>query len=338
MTYDCSSGVQPFEFCPVEVNDVFPATINLLPEGPAWDAVREDGTVLNQFWRAISAIVGQLNERLCAFVNELYCHSATESIDQWNAEYALGENCDPYGFDLCAKVAAQGGQSCAFFVDLLTQLDWSVECVDLTERDMVVGCFSVGCTGLGPTPVLRNTGSNIGLGSLDSCGFKSVVDHPEPEFWDHAKTRQAACRVPGSNLGFGPDVNEPCCMPVGWYEMPQVTATENPFGSCGPEEVVISFNCPPAPCNPIRFDSCDEAGQFASFGHSHSWLLIVSASKSKAYQNAVQELSSEVPFNVGNMQVGCAPLCAPSNPLAGLICFIDKVKPAHTQVFVEIRE
>ncbi|TNY10624.1 hypothetical protein EW662_21980, partial [Escherichia coli] len=71
-------------------------------------------------------------QRLCKYVDEFFCKTVNESLDQWIAEYGLDDECDPYGHSLCIKVAAQGGATCDYFVQMAQLSGWSIACEDTT--------------------------------------------------------------------------------------------------------------------------------------------------------------------------------------------------------------
>jgi uncharacterized protein YmfQ (DUF2313 family) len=341
------SGLQG-NFCPTTVDEALPAILGLLPEGPAWDAAHQPGTMQNSFWRGVAGIVAYVNKRMCDWENELFPDTATETHDQWAYDFGLGDDCDPWGTNLVAKVTAQGGQDCATFVRLAREMNWVIECDDIAnEPECVVGCFECGCTMLGPTPVLFELGSNVGCGFLGDCNFGSVVDHPQPEFWNNALTSKADCRVPGSNLGYGPDADEGCCMICGYYEWPDEADTiETSY--CTTVEDTIYFDCP-TPSRQVGLDTtgCDQTtnthivldstGNYSEWGNAFVWRVIVDMEASRALQglSQVAPLDENV-FNAGNIQAGCSFVDTDVNPLIPLTCFLQKYKPAHTELFVEM--
>ena len=82
------------------------------PRGVAWgtDGAEAPATSPRRgVWRAIARALFLLNERICALGEEIFCATASETVDSWLAEYGLPDACDPSGGDLCAKVALVGG-------------------------------------------------------------------------------------------------------------------------------------------------------------------------------------------------------------------------------------
>ncbi len=90
-----------------------------MPPGPAWDGAAVEGTVQNSYWRAYANVLSYTYQRLCKYVDEFFCKTVNESLDQWIAEYGLDDECDPYGHNLlqvevarwsgCVEVARWSG-------------------------------------------------------------------------------------------------------------------------------------------------------------------------------------------------------------------------------------
>lgn len=335
---DCNSGEQA-PFCAVTTDEALPGVLGLLPEGPAWDAAWIDGTVQNSFWRSIASVVAHINTRLCAYLDEFFCASAKESVDQWITEYGLDQECDPFGSNLCLKATMLGGQNCEFYTELAHQLKWVIVCEDMaTWNEPVAGCFECGCTPLGPTPTFVLPGANIGRGALCQCAFGEVVDHPEPEYWETTKTRKASCWVPGSNLGQGPDTDEPCCFICGWYELPEEDPLAAYAGTCASSEIdSITFDCQtPAP-PPLVRAPCDSTGHYSTWGYAHHWRILIDAAASYALQGVAVVNDPDANCSAaGNFICGCTYLCNDVNPVVPLLCYLEKVKPAHTVLHMEV--
>jgi len=333
------SGDQASPFCPTTTDEALPGVLGLLPEGPAWDASWITGTVQNSFWRAIASVVAHINTRLCAYLDEFFCSSAKESIDQWITEYGLDGECDPFGSNLCLKATLLGGQSCDFYVDLARQLKWVITCEDMsTWNEPIAGCFECGCTPLGPTPTFVYPGSNLGRGAMCQCVYGEVIDHPEPEYWDTTKTSKASCPVPGSNLGFGPGDDEPCCFICGWYERPDETSTVYTSDACSSAgQDTIVFDCPTPAATPLIRAPCDSTGHYSTWGHAHHWYIAIDAAASYALQGVAVPNDPDANCSAaGNFICGCTYVCNDVNPIFPLLCYLDKVKPAHTVLYTEV--
>src|SRR5262245_57634042 len=107
----CPQGQQP-NWCPQSTDDALTSVLGLLPQGPVFEGASVPGTVQNSYWRAFASVLAYFYSRTCAYVDEFFCATVNESRDQWIAEYALNDPCDPYGNNLCLKVAADGGATC----------------------------------------------------------------------------------------------------------------------------------------------------------------------------------------------------------------------------------
>jgi hypothetical protein len=280
----CPSGAQD-EWCPKTVADVMPSIIGLLPRGPAWDAAAVTGTVQNTYWSAFASVLAYTYTRLCAFVDEFFCATVFESLDQWSAEYGLNDECDPYGHNLCVKVAAQSVTTCEQFVDFAALSGWVIDC-EAGGLEPIAGCFQTGCTPLGITPVFDPAGGRSGVGQQQLCAYGSVVEHPDPTKWLTGSTG-SVCPVPGSNLGFGPDEDESCCMIVGWYDYTVVDSV--PTGdACQSEGNTIFFDCAQAqlpPNNPPSIWSSlaplyDSTGNYTEWGNAFDWHVNVYVAQS----------------------------------------------------------
>lgn len=325
------------DWCPRTTDDVLPSVLGSLPLGPAWDAGRIDGSVQNKFWRSYASVLAYTYGRLCDYMDEFYCSTVKESYDQWAEEYGLNNDCDIYGGDLCLKVTSIGGQNCDYFVEVARRAGWVITCENVEDPEPIAGCFEVGCTGMGPTPVFTG-GTTLGYGRLGGCANGSVVDHPEPQFWEDTKTVLARCRVPGSNLGLGPDVDESCCFIVGWYEMPVVTEDIAP-DACASVGDTIYFPCPQGVRPPLVFDGTDVNGNYliGSYTNAYCWKVTVDMAASGTLQGVVYAAPEDPPLsNAGNFIAGCTPLCTDAPQQQFVLCYLEKIKPAHTVLITEV--
>ena len=267
-------------------------------------------------------------------------------------EYGLNDECDPYGHNLCVKVAAEGGANCEYFVEIAALSGWVIDCHD-TSRDPepIAGCFEIGCTPLGPTPVYNPTGSDVGLEDVCACSYGEVSKHPDTGRWENGKTSGAICEVPGSNLGWGPDADESCCFIVGYYSFNDPSnAVDRDY--CRDEGNTITFDCPDSAmdrthyCAPLpRRLRFDDTGNYTDWGNAFVWEVTVIMSESQALQSGLslptpdetysaagQFMVGNIPLSVGS-QIGGSPLCSdiPSSTVASFaLCFLERIKPAHT--------
>jgi hypothetical protein len=335
----------------------------LMPPGPAFHAVNIEGTVQYQYWRAFSNVLGYTYSRLCDYVDEFFCATVNESRDQWIEEYGLNDVCDPYGYNLCLKVGAAGGATCDYFVQMAALSGYVITCAALDDPEPIAGCFEVGCTGLGPTPVFSAYGGTENYGEIGTCFYGEVVQHPDPTMWENGKTAGSVCTVPGSNLGQGPDTDESCCFICGWYEVSQPVVETAP-NYCLPGSYVINFDCPrrgvehdPSPGAQPRavLRGLDSNGNYSEWGQAYVWEVTVDSAASRALQatNAPPPPSDPPKTSqAGDFMVGgsiglpdgsgaCGtPLCAdttadPYQPHF-VLCFLDRIKPAHTVLNVKV--
>lgn len=98
------------------------------PDNP-WGATL---TVMQQYWAAFAEVLEYLHARACALIPEFFCSTVAETRAEWNAEYAFPDPCEAYD-DLCEKVNAIGGVTCAYFVALAAKRGWAVRCRDCAE-------------------------------------------------------------------------------------------------------------------------------------------------------------------------------------------------------------
>jgi uncharacterized protein YmfQ (DUF2313 family) len=126
----CANGSDAFDICPTQ-EQIVPQLIALLPRGRAW-RTHEGGDLQAdsprwKFFNALAAVWAWVNQRLCALKKEFFCASCDETRDLWMAEYGLPDGCDPYP-DLCAKVAALGGNQCAYYAAVAARAGWAIAC------------------------------------------------------------------------------------------------------------------------------------------------------------------------------------------------------------------
>lgn len=182
--------------CPPTLDEVTETTLKLLPRGRAWQtneglpprtmeqafnpeafnpeafaASAVDGSVLWQYWRALSVLLHFFYVRLCALREEFWCQSIVETRDEWMIEYGLPDECDPFP-DLCIKVAAIGGTRCEYYAEVAARAGWSISC-----EDLVVSCGSrAGCN--------ARAGKARAGATVGSAMLKIVVHIDESPSWE----------------------------------------------------------------------------------------------------------------------------------------------------------
>jgi uncharacterized protein YmfQ (DUF2313 family) len=191
--------VSPTDICP-SLDETHRQLLALLPQGRAWRTRQggpEPGSVLWSFWRAAARAVQALEARACALRLEFWCESLIETRPEWLTDYGLPDACDPFP-DLCAKVAAIGGQTCDYFVALAAQAGWAIACVpDLSAR---AGCFQAGCGAPGPGDPQASLRIAVDLAGSPAYGGKAQ------------RVFQAGCSQAGNPLACGPDMGPLICI------------------------------------------------------------------------------------------------------------------------------
>ena len=102
------------DFCPT-ADQLIPQYLAMLPRGRAWGEGgpgRMPGGIIYGCLYALALVMASVHAAICAMVPEFYCSSAEVTLDWWREQYAVDDGCDPFP-DLCAKVAAFGGVTCA---------------------------------------------------------------------------------------------------------------------------------------------------------------------------------------------------------------------------------
>jgi hypothetical protein len=138
------------DFCPTQ-EQLQPQMLALLPRGRAWGEGgpgREPGGVIYQFWWAISGVYAALHAAICQLALEFFCQTQSLTNATWLEEYGLPDGCEPFP-NLCVKVAALGGVTCAFYQQIAASLGWSIACGQGCSEPL--GLFAMGLTPLGLT-------------------------------------------------------------------------------------------------------------------------------------------------------------------------------------------
>jgi uncharacterized protein YmfQ (DUF2313 family) len=335
----CPSGPQP-DWCPRTTDDALPAVLGSTARPRlGWREDRGHGS--NTYWRAFANVLGFTYGRLCDFVDEFFCATVKESLDQWIEEYGLDDECDPYGHNLCLKVAAQGGATCDYFVQMaaLSGLGYHVpRHVEIPSPSLAASKSAVRLSAR--RPYLGDRLASATAGGRN-CDYGEVVNHPDPAMWENGKTAGAVCKVPGSNLGNGPDTDESCCFIVGFYEVAEDPAVETPdychFGT------KLTFDCPQSNRPTMNVAGCDSTGFFVEYGNAYVWEVTVDIAASQTLQNTIllptidvdETISAAGNFMVGGEDCG-TPLCAAVDVPSIVLCFLDRIKPAHTTLVTHL--
>lgn len=175
MMRECWLGAADTFRCPTKW-DLWRQAMALLPRGRAWqthedstidrvetghnaqvgtfevgatgigaEPVIETLTVLEQYWAAHAEVLDYLHRRACALLEEFFCATTVEQRAEWGIDYGFPDPCEPWD-DLCHKVAAQGGATCAYIAGVAARRGWSVTCVDCVPIErLTAGNARAGC-------------------------------------------------------------------------------------------------------------------------------------------------------------------------------------------------
>lgn len=109
------------DFCPSR-GECFGMLMGLLPPGRAWQrhdgAIERRQSVLKSILWAIAGPWYSLEKAICDARDELHCATADVDLDLWYEDFGLPDDCDPLDGDLCAKAAAAGGTSIAYYEEI----------------------------------------------------------------------------------------------------------------------------------------------------------------------------------------------------------------------------
>lgn len=197
MTCTSTVVVDP-DRCP-SVAELAPQIRALFPRGRAWSL--DPASMLMRFCRVLATGFSELEARICALREEFWCATVAETRPEWMAEYGLPDACDPYP-DLCSKVAATGGATCAYLAARAAVAGWSIRCVEASAGlcggqvgDLSVGCDSVGMGATAGTLLIE----------VELAESRAYV---APDF---DLPRLGAFQV-GQPLGCGPDIGPLKCL------------------------------------------------------------------------------------------------------------------------------
>lgn len=142
----CATAISP-DICPTADQLVGQYTM-LLPRGRAFGEGgkgRLPGGIIHGVLYVLAVAFAACHAALCALSLEFVCATADKTLDWWDYEYDFPDVCDPWA-SLCAKVAAQGGSTCAFLQEIAWGKGWSITCgtdcassAKCIEAGMVVG-------------------------------------------------------------------------------------------------------------------------------------------------------------------------------------------------------
>lgn len=111
-----------------------------LPQGEAYKAKNIVDAVLYKLIFGLAKCYLELDQRADDLINEMFPQTVVESIDEWETEYGLPEDCNndiELSFSerqlaLLAKFASLGGQTPSYYVDIAANLGFTIT---VTEFD-----------------------------------------------------------------------------------------------------------------------------------------------------------------------------------------------------------
>lgn len=171
--------------CGLTVDDFHALCLDLLPLGAAWP--RLDGTVLWNFWLVPADVYTAVQANDCHLLEESYPCGAVDLLPEWEATVGLPDACIApfWPVDLaaqqqlvCAKLAARGGQSRAYFIALAAAYGFDTT---ITEHPP----WRLGVEMLCPPPT--GVAGHGSIGPVGACQFwwqVNVGDNLGP--FDHA--------------------------------------------------------------------------------------------------------------------------------------------------------
>jgi len=313
--------------CPIPHETIAKSVCAKFPRGWAWDAVDIDGTNMNALAMAWAWVVKDVRDKACELLPEFVCDTASATVDEWNADYGLPDDCGIN--DICAKVAATGGADCGYFTDLASYLGYENVCCEDLPKGAMVGRWNIGCDPLAVGPTYLYGGSYLGYAGLACPGSPCGVD---------------------LGLGVHAGADDDCNI-AGYYECEEPAAEVG--NVCQTDGDCLEFV--PATVGTL-ITGCYTETVLSWTGTSHLWRFGVPndltglgeggvpwSCDASAYVGDADWClgftplttftpgTSGTPGNysiVGCWDTGCTPLCAPPGP--ELFCFIEAYKPAHT--------
>lgn len=176
--YEFTGFPEPVNLICGDVDALHAQVLALLPTGRAWQTSDPiAGGVLQSYWRSVAQTFAFVGQRLCDLHREFFCATRNETDPEWMEEYGLPDDCDPFA-DVCVKVAATGGSSCAYLAWIAERAGWSIDCH--LPCGALAGCGEAGCD---------VAGSSAPNGTL----YISVNLAESPSYTPLANTVEAGC-------------------------------------------------------------------------------------------------------------------------------------------------
>ncbi|HEY7034685.1 MAG TPA: putative phage tail protein [Thermomicrobiales bacterium] len=183
--------------CVLSVDEWTRTLLDLLPRGACWP--REPGTTIEAFWMAIADAMLAIQTRDCALLDESYPCGAVELLPDWERELGLPDECTQGTWTIaqrqafvCAKLAAQGGQSRDYFIYLAALYGFQITIVEHWPWRM--GCTTFCDARVGVPPMWWQVIAT----ALDCTVLKCVIRRAAPA----GSTVSFICRRPALwNIG-----------------------------------------------------------------------------------------------------------------------------------------
>lgn len=290
MALDCSPNGAPIgPPCPGDLDLWADAIANLMPPGWVWESVREPGTMMHGRARAIAELFDMLHKQACRLTQEFHCDTAVETLDSWNADYGIPDNCGIT--QLCPKVTTIGDGTCEALVEIGASLGYELCCEEF-PIEMQCGCWNLGDEQMAPAVQWLEGGIDLGMMGL-------------------------ACVDPAAGSGLGYDPLEGDCHIAGYEELTPVPVyAPPPPGPCEPEYVCKKWEPPQTGFFMI---GCPEPWRHDYQGNAHHIRVGIKGTSAIL-------LDPQYP-QIGTMEMGCDALCPP--PVAEVICFVMRHRHAH---------
>jgi uncharacterized protein YmfQ (DUF2313 family) len=131
--------------CGLTVDDFHALLMDLLPRGAAWPRIPD--TVLWRFWFVPAGEYTRVHESDCKLLDESFPCGATELLPEWAAMVGLPDECTEQPWPptitvlralICAKLAARGGQTPAYFIALAAAYGFTITITE--HRPWTIGC------------------------------------------------------------------------------------------------------------------------------------------------------------------------------------------------------
>ena len=354
LTDDQRDSITGGDICQIDVDGHLDQIQTLLPQGHAWS--RDPDSTLGRYWRSFAEVIKFLEDRICDLHSEFFCLTANETLGVWAETYGVDapdaiDQSNPclkpeytvpplsesqvslFSPDLCGRVAAQGGSTCAYFEESARSIGFVVECDDceLDADYAIAGCFISGCSQLGPRPEMDIEGGNQTYNTLNNCDYQKAVDHPDPRFWNRAFDQSlATCPIPGSTLG-----PETCCFVAGDFS--SVNEVENQLSqSCGEVNAPVNFDeC--INLDPYTGPKCTSGiTAFAEYlGHRGTLVFNIQGTETAAL---LSDLSPCDPFFIEAGHFYAGDECNPVRniDITRLENLMESIVPAHINIVINL--